>query len=162
MKMILEVVRRLSTKFGTPGRAVLADASGTPTGFEMDTLELGWHGNQKGISCIKAGIYRATRFYSPHFTRELWKLEDRDGRADCEFHNGNFAGDESAGLFTQIHGCTLVGNGYGDVDHLNDGKQYGIVNSRSTLDRFMAATGEADELMVEYKWAADCAPNDDN
>lgn len=170
----LDIVRRQSTDFGTPGAATLMLGVDTAAAdFKMDTLELPWLGNKTGVSCIKADTYEARRVYSEHFKRFLWRLEDKHGRVACEIHNGNLAGDVTKKLVahnggtvyeqTQVHGCTLAGRGYGLVElPAGDGTtQYGILSSKATLDAFMEATKGADILTVTYRWAEGCAPADD-
>ena len=171
MTHALAIVRRKATDYGTPGRATLDDDGA----WTCDTLELPWFGNKKGISCIKADIYRAWLWYSPSFRRWVFRLEDKNGRADCLLHPGNWAGDAAKGLFTQVHGCTLIGRGYADVqlpEHAG-GTQFGIINSRVTLDELIRQVGgdptllssakqpEGTDLLMTYSWEDGAAPEDD-
>ena len=174
----IDILRRKSTDYGTPGRATLDE------NWQCDTLELGWHGNKKGISCTKADTYKGWLWYSPTMKRWVVRLEDKHGRGDCLLHNGNFAGDESLGLQTQVHGCTLIGRGYADIEmknhgagytHLDvlDGTQFGISASRITLDELIRQLGgdptlpptekqpEGTDCLVTYTWEDGAQPADD-
>ena len=150
------LTRQASTEFGTPGELMLDN------GWSCSTLELPWHGNQKGISCIKAGGYRGRIWFSPHFAHNVIRFEDQSGRADVECHNGNFAGDAAQGHFTQVHGCILPGENYTNIA-IPDGtgrSQWGIQNSRSTLDRLIAQLG-GEELNLTIVWESAAWPEDD-
>lgn len=169
-----EVVRQRSTPYGTPGRLKLEN------GFSCYTLELPWHDNEKGRSCTIADVYRGRVWWSPMLKRPVIRLEDKHGRHDCLVHNGNFAADEididgdGVPEVTQIHGCTEVGAGYGDVMRRDGRKQWGIINSVKTLEALIASlrdttveAGLADEdgfisgyhdVEITYKWAEGCAP----
>lgn len=166
----LIITRRLSTDYGTPARAILDD------GWEFDTLELPWRGNAKGLSCIKAGTYRAWLWWSPHLHRWVYRLEDKHGRGDCLIHNGNLAGDVTIDrnhdgvpdLKTQVHGCTETGQGYGEI-----GGQFGILNSVKVLEQLITACGgaldlpndskqpESTNLEITYVWEDGAQPEDD-
>jgi hypothetical protein len=157
-----EVVRQQSRPdgTGTPGRMALEN------GFSCDTLELGWHNNERGRSCTAPGVDRGKVWYSPTLRRMVVRYEDRNGRRDCLIHNGNWAGDEAAGLKTQVHGCTEVGHGYGEVQRPDGVKQWGILVSGATLagliDSLKCSSAEADTVIdgqgfhdveMTYRWA---------
>ncbi len=174
----LDILRRKFTDFGTPARVTLDD------GWHCDSLELPWASNQRGISCIKADTYRGWLWWSPKFRRWVIRLEDKHGRFDCLLHNGNFAGDASKGLLTQVQGCTLIGRGYADIGmpnhgegytHLDvlDGTQFGISASRVTLDELIRQLGgdltlpkdqkqpDDTDVLVTYRWEEGARPEDD-
>ena len=159
MDINLNVVRGKSTPEGTPGKQT-SDA-----GFSCDTLELQWANNRRGISCILADTYTATIWYSPTLGHEVLRLEDKHGRFDCLEHNGNFAG-EAHGEVTQVHGCTEVGRGYGQIKRPGDGQvtQYGILHSVATLAELIQhvkdTIGEDGKISITYSWGAGCAPDD--
>jgi hypothetical protein len=56
---------------------------------------------------------------------------ERDGRLDCEIHAANFAADavdqdgDGVPEVTQVHGCTEVGDGYGDILRKDGKTQWG-------------------------------------
>ena len=153
--MNILITRQPSTKSGTPGQLSVVNAAGAV--FTCTTLELGWHDNQSGVSCVLADTYRATIWHSEHLDCDTLRLEDKHGRQDCLIHCGNFAGDKTFGLETQVHGCTLVGSEFGSL--LNDvgDSQFAILDSRATLAKLVAFVGPG-QHNVEYRWAPSCAP----
>lgn len=152
--MNIKVTRERSADTGTPG---VLHVSGID--WYCRTLELPWRNNEKGISCIIADTYRATVGDSPSLHRKVLRLEDRYGRTDVLVHNGNWAGDVSKGLETQVHGCTLVGSGYAEIENHKGAPQLGIINSVKTLEAFLAAIGPGPHA-ITYSWDDGCAPAD--
>lgn len=167
-----EVVRGKSTLLGTPGALSL---SGFGVEFSARTLELPWMNNERGRSCTAPGVDHGRVWFSPHLNRLVIRYDDRNGRQDCLVHNGNWAG-EGAGEITQIHGCTEVGSGYGNVRRPDGKTQWGIVASKPTLDALIAALeipGVAHitdaqgyvsgyhDVAVTYRWAEGCEPAED-
>lgn len=160
--MTTAIVRRKKSQiWGTPGKL------STPT-FSCDTLELPWAGNQRGISCTKADSYHGWIWRSPTMRREVIRLENKHGRFDCLIHNGNFAGDQIIDLDTNgkpdfisnVHGCTLVGRGYGMVQRPDGKMQYGILKSKDTLNELLKSL-DAGPHSFHYMWELDCKPEDD-
>lgn len=158
--MKVKVLRSRSLIHGTPGRLT------TENGFSCDTLELPWEDNKRGISCIKAGIYKGWLWESPTMHRTVVRLEDKNGRKDCLLHNANFAGDQTIDVdydgvpdeFTQIHGCTAVGMGYGLVSRPDTkAMQMGILSSKDTLARLVAHLGPGTHEF-EYAWEEGANP----
>lgn len=168
-----EVVRLRSTPLGTPGHLHLSN------GFDCDTLELPWHDNERGKSCIKADTYRGRVWWSPMLQRPVIRFEDKNGRKDVLVHNGNWAADtedlDGDGIFevTQVHGCTEVGMTYGDIERKDGKKQWGIKFSGSTLAELIKSlrngeeAGQADkdgyltgyfDVEITYRWAPGCEP----
>lgn len=127
------VFRRKGTPLGTPGRMVLEN------GFACDTLELPWHNNERGRSCTAPGFDKGRVWWSPTLERLVVRFEPRNERHDCLIHNGNWAADavdidgDGTPEVTQVHGCTEVGMGYGDIERKDRKKQWGIKFSGSTL-----------------------------
>ena len=146
--------RQPSQPWGTPGKLR------TVGGFACDTLELPWADNQRGISCILPDSYLCWPWESPTMHRTVLRLEDKHGRKDCLIHAGNFAGDQvidadhdgAADALTQVHGCTLVGMGYGLLQR-SDGKgqQLGILQSKATLQMLIAHLGPGSHYFT-YVW----------
>ena len=85
------------------------------------------------------------------------RLEDKHGRQNCLIHCGNFAGDVSQGMETQVHGCTLVGSRYGALANEDGSAQMAILNSRVTLAQLIEFVG-AGQHNVDYHWAQGCEP----
>ena len=104
----------------TLGRLTLND-------FHAFTLELPWLENQKNISCIPAGVYKAVKYNSPKFKRTVIMLYDVYCRDNIEIHAGNYT--------RQTKGCILIGDGikYLDLDAIPD-----VTNSNRTLDALLS------------------------
>lgn len=153
----ISVLRGHSTPEGTCGKLT------TSAGFSCDTLELEWQNNKSGVSCILPDTYNASIWFSPHLDRNVIRLEDKHGRADCLVHNGNFAG-EAEGEITQIHGCTEVGHDYGQIEKPLGGTQFGILASGNTLnmliEHVISQVGENGKFTVSYAWDDGYAPDD--
>lgn len=155
------IIRRgISTPTGTPGNLR------TDSGFACDTLELPWKDNRRGESCITPDTYMGWIWQSPSMGRAVVRLEDKHGRKDCLIHNGNFAGDtladidgdgEAGDLMTHVHGCTLVGMGYGLVRRKDGEMQWGVLSSKDTLARLIDHLGPGHHSFT-YIWQPGCAP----
>lgn len=168
------VIRGRSSPLGTPGALAIPGAR-----FSCDTLELGWHGNERGRSCIHAGVFRGWVWWSPTFFRPVVRLEDRFGRQDCLLHAGNWAAEErdldgdGVPEVAQIHGCTEVGRGYGEILRKDGAKQWGITTSGATLAALIDALADGEprivgpggrmsgfhEVLLAYEWGPGCAPD---
>ena len=144
--MNITVLRLSSDEHGTIGKLTVSGSQ-----FQCDTLELPWRNNLKGKSCITADTYKATVWYSDHFKRNVLRLEDKYGRTDCLIHPANFAGNEDAGEYTQVHGCTAVGLGYADIQTPTGKMQFGITNSKRMMDKLLEAIGPGPHT-VTYVW----------
>ena len=86
------------------------------------TLELPWKNNQRNISCIPAGEYKATYIFSNRFQKNLFVLHNVPGRDNVELHIGNTVAD--------THGCILLGT---DCNI----EECCITNSKIAFDSFM-------------------------
>jgi hypothetical protein len=73
------------------------------------TCELPWNDNQRKVSCIPVGTYKAKLRNSPKYN-DHWHLQDVPNRSMILIHHGNTIKD--------IEGCILVGLGRGEVDGL--------------------------------------------
>lgn len=170
-----KVIRRDPTPLGTPGRETLDN------GFACDTLELPWHGNERGRSCTAAGVDVGKVWWSPMLKRLVIRFKDRNGRQDCLIHNGNWAADvedldaDGVAEVTQVHGCTEVGDGYGEIERPDGKKQWGIKASKPTLaklidalrcpiagaDTILVIDGEEQgfhDVRITYEWAEGANP----
>lgn len=99
--------------------------------FQCPTLELPWRNNEPFHSCIPdtPGMDSYTlklRWSKTH--KQHFAVSGVPGRTDILIHPGNF--------FHDTEGCILPGSGYRDID--GDGKM-DVINSRTTLDRMIAA-----------------------
>jgi hypothetical protein len=86
------------------------------------TLELPWKNNQKDISCVPPGTYKATRMFSEKFKKVVFVLHNVSGRDLIEFHIGN--------SIENTNGCILLGSEFNKTE-------YAIVDSRVAFDDFM-------------------------
>ena len=59
------------------------------------------------------GTYNAVVTMSPHLGMETYELQSVPGRTDIRIHIGNYAGDVSAGMRSDILGCILLGSSIG-------------------------------------------------
>lgn len=129
--MILEV-RRLTQGPAVPTYGVLLREDGIP--FAL-TLERPWLGNQKSVSCIPSGQYKAKRHVSPKFGETFW-VQDVPGRSEILFHKGNIDDDS--------HGCILVGEQFNKVKG-----EDGITASKEGFEEFMRLLEGMDEFTLE-------------
>ena len=144
--MKLRITRLATGDDGTRGRAILE------SGEEWDSLELPWRGNRHLVSCIPSGGYRAAMTYSPRFSRELYELHGVTDRSEIRIHSGNFAGDASKGLRTDVQGCILLGQ---EIDELAG--QLAVLRSRLALADFHVATHGL-PIEVVIAWAEGVFP----
>lgn len=107
---------------------VLEVFSGPVRIYACRTLELPWKDNQRGVSCVPAGVYPVDLEYSPHFDRDLYELKHVPGRSEVKIHVANYV--------RQLEGCIAVGLAVSDInkDGLPD-----MMNSRLALARLHAA-----------------------
>lgn len=135
--------RSRANQYGTPGRLTMEN------GFNSDTQELPFHNNERGRSCVLPGpndapqTYEGRVWWSPTLKRLVIRFADANGRQDCLIHNGNWAADaedldhDGVPEVTQVHGCTEVGMGYGEILRKDGRAQWGIKFSGSTLAAFI-------------------------
>lgn len=123
-KIIL--LRQKTSEQGTEGIISL-----THLGIHFFTLELPWHDNQPQISCIPTGIYEVALRKSPRFgiTYHVKQVPDR---SYILIHSGNFAGDISKGLKTNVEGCILLGMKRGTI-----AGQRAVLSSKVACRKFM-------------------------
>ena len=93
----------------------------------VETLELPWRDNQRGISCVPEGTYECKLAFSPSRKCYVYWLQNVPGRQDVQIHIGNFPKD--------IRGCILLGR--------ERGKDM-VAHSKIAFDRFMARMGGKD------------------
>lgn len=106
-------------------------------GFQCFTLELPWLENQRGISCIPKGKYKAFRRYSPK-NGAVIEFAAVPDRSNIQIHAGNYT--------RQIEGCVLVGSSIAflDGDTVPD-----VANSKATLDKLLALLPNEFEVLIE-------------
>lgn len=129
----LTLQRQNSTDQGTAGVLLAADGS-----ILCYTMELPWRDNQRGLSCIPAGQYRASyleRSASGRF-RDIYLLHGVPGRSAILIHSGNYAGDSKLGLRTHTWGCILPCSKHGVL-----AGQFAGLASKRAKNQLMAYTG---------------------
>ena len=116
--------------------------------FTSKTLELPWRNDYPNISSIPTGSFPAPApVYggNPHIHYPVYQLKGVPGanpgtwREACEIHNGNYAGDTTLGYKSDVEGCILLGDSFGELQpggYLHP--QLAILNSVVTLQAFMA------------------------
>lgn len=99
-----------------------------PNGPVVVTLERPQLDGFGKMSCIKPGVYTATRTWSPKFKMETFEVTGVAGRSRILFHAGNTADDSE--------GCILTGTSFDPVGS-SDAK-VGILGSKVAFNEFMA------------------------
>ena len=102
-------------------------------------LELPWLNNQRRISCIPKGNYKAIKHNSPKFGESLW-LQDVPNRSEILVHKGNYHFD--------ILGCILIGKFLKDIN--NDGL-IDVVESTKAIKELLSYLKDMDGIMIEIK-----------
>ena len=106
-------------------------------GFQCFTLELPWLENQRSISCIPRGAYKAFKRQSAKngLVVEFRNVPDR---SNIQIHSGNYT--------RQIEGCILVGSSIAflDGDSIPD-----VANSKETLAKLLALLPDEFEVTIE-------------
>lgn len=131
------VIDRLeSTDHGTFGKFSL-------DGNIFYTLELPWRDNRRGISCIPKGEYECFIRHSSKFGK-CYEVKDVPDRSGILIHRGNYGGDKSKGLKSDIEGCILLGKSTGAIKG-----QKCVLNSRKAVDEFMSLlNGQSFTLII--------------
>ena len=106
-------------------------------GFSCFTNELPDRDNQRNISRIPEGEYDTmllqTQKYGP-----VYLLLNVPGRDGVLIHSGTWAGDKSKGWKSHVLGCIEVGSKVALIPIDNNRMQRGLLNSRSTRDKFQS------------------------
>ena len=137
MNLVLQRVR--STDTATFGH-LLSDQGmlGLVASVSLCTVEKPWRDNQPEISCVPAGTYPIVRRWSPHFSLELFEMENVPGRSACEIHPGNTADD--------VRGCIAVGLTFGSIDGVA-----GVLESRVAFGKLMDAMQGIDRATLTIR-----------
>lgn len=118
--MMIDIYRIDKTNCTVGSAYVVDDFNRTQMSFK--TLELPWKDNERNISCIPVGIYKAIKHNSPKFKQSFW-LQDVPGRSEILMHVANYTSD--------LRGCIAPGDRYIDIN--NDGI-IDVANSKKTMD----------------------------
>jgi len=102
------------------------------------TLELGYHDNEKYISCIPCGIYECEKRYSERFGHHF-HVKEVEGRRYILIHIGNRSRDTK--------GCILPGTSIYSQDGWNDEWVKNSGTAMRKLNQFMP-----DKFILEIEW----------
>lgn len=129
-----DLFRFQSDMFQTLGTLTFWDK--TIMEYKCSTLELGWKNNEKMISCIQEGTYKAVKRYSEKFGWH-WHLVDVPDRSLILIHKGNY--------YTDVNGCILVGQRHEDLnkDGLSD-----VIGSTKTMQEINELLGNQNEFQI--------------
>ena len=106
---------------------------------EFWSLELPNKDNQRRISCIPEGVYKARKHKSPKHGLSLW-LQDVPNRSEILIHKGNY--------HTDILGCILIGSDLADINR--DG-YLDVINSKNSINKLMSLIDGIDGIMVDIR-----------
>lgn len=112
----------------------------TIDGKSWRTGELPWVDNKPSMSCIPPGTYQVEVVKSPKFGPDTYEIKAVPDRSHVLIHAGNFCGDISCGLKSDVEGCILLGKDV--IPLLNDKKamQKGVSQSKVAMAEFKALT----------------------
>lgn len=144
--MRLTLLRTENTTDGVFGRLNL------PGMQSLFTCEDDWRNNQKGQSCIPAGLYLLKRtVYHKHGYEAFW-VSNVPGRDRILIHPGNTEED--------VEGCILVGLRQGklwvpdeDTPTHRMTEKRAVVASREAFRRLMNKMAGVDEAELLIEWA---------
>ena len=137
----IELNRFCETKVQTRGHLVVYESKAKRKRvFSCFTLELPWRGNNRRVSCIPPGEYKARHreahesglFNYPHFI-----VKDVPNRDYILFHAGN--------TYRDTLGCILTGTDFKDIN--SDGEP-DTINSRTALKGLREATDKWSSLEI--------------
>jgi hypothetical protein len=134
MKLI--ITRYQSDSKQTIGTAELCKNDGSIVA-KWHSLELPNLGNQRRISRIPQGKYKARKHNSPKFGISLW-LQDVPNRTAILIHKGNY--------HTDILGCILLGN---VLSYINKDGFVDVAQSTEAVRELMDLLFDVDGIMVE-------------
>lgn len=101
-----------------------------------DSLELPWKNNERKVSCIPEGIYKAIKHNSPKFKDCFW-IQDVPNRSEVLIHKGNYHSD--------ILGCILIGL---DLADMNKDGYLDVTSSGKAIEQLMGLIA-VDEIEIE-------------
>lgn len=143
------------TRFETDDMGTFGDGV-TNSGFSFYSGELPWRNNEKGFSCIPegGGTYECALVDSPKFG-EVYEVKNVAGRSFILLHPGNWCGDVTKNLKSDVEGCILLGNA---ISFLAGQKQ--LLSSRDAFNRFMADL-DGEPFLLTIKWKPEIKPKEE-
>lgn len=136
MKLVLE--RYSHEEKQTIGKLYLLRNDGSVIN-DWHSLELPWLDNQRNISCIPKGIYKARKHKSPKFGECLW-LQDVPNRSEILIHKGNFYDD--------VLGCIVIGT---DLRDINKDGIIDVSNSIGAVNLLLLHLKDVDGITIEIR-----------
>ncbi len=133
---IVKIKRDWQDKNQTLGKCSVYDSDNKPL-FSSLSLERGWRGNQKSISCIPLGEYDLVLEYSNRFKTNLWEIKKVPNRSECKFHSANY--------WFELNGCIALGCSLLDInkDGYND-----VTSSKNTMKAFHKSLKEFNKVKL--------------
>lgn len=104
--------------------------------YHFNTIELPWKGNERRVSCIPEGVYKAKSHNSPKFGKTFW-LQNVEGRSEILMHVGNFTSD--------LLGCIAPGTAHRDIN--GDGIM-DVISSRVAMNQLLKMLWSQNEFDI--------------
>jgi len=136
MKLLLQ--RTLSSEMQTLGVLYLLNYKNHIID-SWNTLELPDRNNQRYLSRIPKGTYKARKHKSPKHGSSLW-LQDVPNRSEILIHKGNF--------HYQIQGCILIGS---TLKYIDNDSYLDVANSKASMIKLLEYLKEVDAVMITIK-----------
>lgn len=122
------IIKRVAyTHYGTFGVMII---DGLP---KYVTLEDPWMDNERNVSCIPIGVYKAKVVKSPSKGLKVWELQNVPDRTHIQIHIGNSQFDTD--------GCILIGSSFSSASPV-------IAKSWIAFTSFMHSLAKHDKLEV--------------
>lgn len=128
------LIRSSDDGIQTLGNLIVFD--GEKIVFKCKTLELAWHDNAKGASCIPNGVYQVIKRYSEKH-KDHYQISNVPDRDFILIHKGNFN--------YEIRGCVLVGLEHTDIN--GDGRK-DVTASRIVMEQMLKSVGEFELTII--------------
>lgn len=132
------------TRNETSDEGTFGVIEGLPNGIILHTGELPWRENKRKISCIPCGVYRVEQYSSEKY-RDVFQVKDVPGRDAILIHVGNWCGDKSKGMRSDVEGCILLGMKRGILN-----RQKSVISSGTAMKLFRNLVGH-DEFELTIK-----------
>ncbi len=126
------ILKRLSSNLDVTLGVLIREDTGLPF---LVTLELPDKGNERNVSCIPKGIYKASAHTSYKF-KSAYLIEDVPNRGSILIHSGNTVKD--------TEGCILLGKQYNDLNGLTS-----VSNSWESLMDLNVLAKKTFELIIK-------------
>ena len=136
--MKILIIRYHDDEKQTIGKFTLLDEN-NETIKEWHSLELPDKQNQRRVSRIPEGVYKARKHISPKFGNSLW-IQNVPNRSEILIHKGNY--------HTDILGCILIGK---DLKDINRDGYMDVTNSTLAINELMDLLKNIDGILVDIR-----------